>query len=128
MGNVNWDDVPQPDQEEASPKGNVLGTIAFVLLLLVGSAAGGAYLNVVMLSERVRDLVVAECADPTCAVDVRAKHADCFDASVSYATPASLEDFQTPSSVPKLGIGSVKMDTYRPCVMPSKPKTLAEQE
>ncbi len=127
MGNVDWESVPKPEQEAAPPKSSVAGTIGFIVFLIVGVTAGGGYVNSVMLGERVRDLVVAECPDPTCAVDVRAAHAQCFSDNVTYGAPSSLDDFQTPPTSPKLGIGTVNLDAYRPCVQPAKPKTLAEQ-
>ena len=129
MGEVNWDNVQGAETRAPEEKpGGILGTLVFIVLLVVGVIAGGSYVNAVMLGERVRDLALENCPAPACAVDVRAAHADCFSANVTYAVPGSMADFQTPPTSPKLGIGSVNLDGYQACVMPEKAKTLAEEE
>lgn len=128
MGDVNWDGVKVPQPEDDEPKGSGwLGTVAFVLLLIVGVIVGGAYLNTVMLGERVRAIAVDRCAVPTCIVDVRLAHPDCYSANVVYAAPTGIADFQTSDDVPRLGIGTVDLDAYIRCVIPAKPATLADE-
>lgn len=128
MSDVNWDSVNAPSGgKEPEHKGSPLGTVAFIVFVLVLLIVGGGYVNVVMLGERVRDIVTNDCPDPTCAVDVQTRHDDCYSASVSYGVP-SLADFQTPPTSPKLGIGTVDLTAYRQCVFPAQPKTLADEK
>lgn len=129
MGDVNWDNVNVDkggDDEEKG--GGVIGTLVFVVLMVLGLIGGGAYLNMVMLGERVRDIALEGCSeDATCVIEVRGAHADCFDANVTYAAPSSAADFQTPATSPKLGLGTVNLEGYRACVLPKKKKTLADE-
>jgi hypothetical protein len=128
MSDVNWNGVRKPEQDEPEETGGHLGTIVFIVLLVLGVAAGGAYVNTLLLGDRVRAIVADQCPDPTCVVEVRAAHADCYGANVSWGAPSSLADFQTPKTAPKLGLGTVDLAAYQACVRPEKLKTLAEQE
>ena len=128
MSDVNWDSVGPQKQAEQQQSGGPLGTIVFIVLLVLGLGAGAAYVNTLLLASRVRDIVADACKESTCRVDVQLAHSTCFEENVSYHAPTSLGDFQTPNNSPKLGIGSVDLAGYKACVRPKKVKTLAESD
>lgn len=113
MGNVDWSTVPLPVVEDGPKKERPIWTVVFVVVLLLGVPVALAYVNYIMLSDRVRKIALAEGIDPMLVVQ---QQGDCFTQHVTLGMPASFAAFQTPPTSPQLGIATVDLDAYRACV------------
>ena len=115
MQPTDWSNVKVPEPEPPTKPPSIIARLAFAVVAIAALAAGVVFLTVVMLGNRVRERTIAACNGPSCVLEVRGAHDDCYMSSVTIRPPASAQDFQTGPDSDVFGFASVEYAAYVGC-------------
>jgi len=115
MQQTDWSNVKVAEPEPPPKPASVASKLALAAFVTAAFLAGAVFLTVVMLGNRIRERTIDACNGPSCVLEVRSAHDDCYMDAMTISAPTGPADFQTPPSSDVFGFARVDYAAYLTC-------------